>query len=292
MKRLHLLTSAAALLFAFSPLIAVAQDTTTTPTQQQNTQQKGITADAGQLIGKNVKDANGDDVGEIESVMVDKNGKVQSVIMDVSSWLQTQKLVNVPWGDLKMDENNDVIVTSLTKDQATALATYKYSDEALRGSVLTDKGQRYTAQSGTPGTPGVNGQPGQNDPTYTGSSTATTTGTNNNASALSRLTGDEAVTNTDGSVNMSQLLGLDVRNGQNENIGEVGEVILDKGGQVKGVVIDVGGFLGVGARPVFLGWNDIRLTQMSGKTVAMVEMSKDRLQNMPEYNKQNTNSSQ
>ncbi len=42
------------------------------------------------LIGKNVVDANGDTVGEIDSVMVGPNGKVKNVVLDVSGWLQSK----------------------------------------------------------------------------------------------------------------------------------------------------------------------------------------------------------
>src|SRR5262249_33956584 len=49
--------------------------------------------DAGKLVGKEVYDANGDKVGEIDSVMVDQGGKVNSVIIDVSGWLESEKLI-------------------------------------------------------------------------------------------------------------------------------------------------------------------------------------------------------
>jgi len=48
----------------------------------------------------------------------------------------------------------------------------------------------------------------------------------------------------------SKLIGLDVYNQQNEKIGDISEVLLDKSGKVDGVVIGVGGFLGMGQRDI------------------------------------------
>jgi sporulation protein YlmC with PRC-barrel domain len=48
----------------------------------------------------------------------------------------------------------------------------------------------------------------------------------------------------------SKLIGLDVYNEQNEKIGDINEILLDKSGKVGGVVIGVGGFLGMGQRDI------------------------------------------
>ncbi|QQA44858.1 PRC-barrel domain-containing protein [Pelagovum pacificum] len=44
-----------------------------------------------------------------------------------------------------------------------------------------------------------------------------------------------------------------------ESIGEADDVILDREGQVVGVTVDVGGFLGIGRKDVLLPLSDIRL---------------------------------
>jgi sporulation protein YlmC with PRC-barrel domain len=48
----------------------------------------------------------------------------------------------------------------------------------------------------------------------------------------------------------SKLIGLDVYNEQNEKIGDISEILIDKSGKVEGVVIGVGGFLGIGQRDI------------------------------------------
>jgi len=79
----------------------------------------------------------------------------------------------------------------------------------------------------------------------------------------------------------SHLIGLRVRNGANESIGEIDDVIVDRDGRVRQVVVSVGGFLGIGERKVALGWNQLRFD--ANRDVAMVNLTKDQLRAMPEY---------
>jgi sporulation protein YlmC with PRC-barrel domain len=48
----------------------------------------------------------------------------------------------------------------------------------------------------------------------------------------------------------SKLIGLNVYNDQNEKLGDISEILLDKSGKVEGVVIGVGGFLGMGRHDI------------------------------------------
>lgn len=49
-----------------------------------------------------------------------------------------------------------------------------------------------------------------------------------------------------GSWRTSKLVGLNVYNDSNESLGSINDLLADKSGDIKGVVIGVGGFLGVG----------------------------------------------
>ena len=52
----------------------------------------------------------------------------------------------------------------------------------------------------------------------------------------------------------SKLIGLNVYNEQNEKLGDINEILLDKSGKVEGVVIGVGGFLGMGEHDIKVEW--------------------------------------
>jgi sporulation protein YlmC with PRC-barrel domain len=56
----------------------------------------------------------------------------------------------------------------------------------------------------------------------------------------------------------SKVVGLKVYNNENESLGSINDLLMDKGGNIKAVVIGVGGFLGVGAHLVAVGFDKIK----------------------------------
>jgi sporulation protein YlmC with PRC-barrel domain len=262
--------SAAAMLFTPLALADSSNTQSTTATDTDVNANMGVSAvDAGKLIDKNVYDAKGDKVGDIESVIVDTNGKVQSVVLNVGGWLSTDKRISVPWKDLKSTSDGK-ITTSMTKEQADAAAGYAYKQDTLRGKVQTANGELFGTNAAT-GTAG-------------GAATTNTQMSSGNQSAdTSANVSGNPVRNADGSLNASQVIGLKVVNKNNEDIGKIGELVMGKDGRVSGVVVDVGGFLGIAAHPVLLDWKQVSLADNNGTTQATVDMSKDQLKQMPAY---------
>jgi hypothetical protein len=58
----------------------------------------------------------------------------------------------------------------------------------------------------------------------------------------------------------SKVVGLNVYNDKNENIGAINDLLMDKGGSIKAAVISVGGFLGMGSRLVALPYEKIKFS--------------------------------
>jgi hypothetical protein len=81
-------------------------------------------------------------------------------------------------------------------------------------------------------------------------------------------------------VHSDDLIGATVRNERNQNIGTVEALLISPDGKVAGVVLDVGGFLGVGARQVVVAMSQL---SMVGKDVRLIEGTKDTLQSLPPY---------
>jgi len=55
----------------------------------------------------------------------------------------------------------------------------------------------------------------------------------------------------------SKMLGLNVYNNDNEKIGDIAELVMDKNGKLEAVVIGAGGFLGIGERDVAVPYDQI-----------------------------------
>jgi sporulation protein YlmC with PRC-barrel domain len=56
----------------------------------------------------------------------------------------------------------------------------------------------------------------------------------------------------------SKLVGLSVYNDANESLGSINDLLMDKSGNIKGVVIGVGGFLGVGEHLVAMPFDKVK----------------------------------
>jgi sporulation protein YlmC with PRC-barrel domain len=56
----------------------------------------------------------------------------------------------------------------------------------------------------------------------------------------------------------SKLVGVDVYGSDNSKIGDINEVIVDRYGQAKAIVIGVGGFLGIGEKNVAIPWDKVQ----------------------------------
>jgi sporulation protein YlmC with PRC-barrel domain len=56
----------------------------------------------------------------------------------------------------------------------------------------------------------------------------------------------------------SKIVGLNVYNDNNENLGSINELLMDKNGSIKAVVVGVGGFLGVGEHLVAVPFEKIK----------------------------------
>lgn len=72
-----------------------------------------------------------------------------------------------------------------------------------------------------------------------------------------------------------------------DNIGKINEIVLSSSGQVRAVVIGVGGFLGLGEHDVAVTMNQVtfaRSTETPSKLYVVVNTSSDMLKTFPSYN--------
>ena len=79
------------------------------------------------------------------------------------------------------------------------------------------------------------------------------------------------------------ILGKNVRSVADEDMGRIVDILVSKDGQVRAVVIDFGGFLGVGSRKIAVDWTALRFPG-SGKLDRMtVDLTRDQVRVAPEY---------
>jgi hypothetical protein len=207
-------------------------------------------ADAKRLIGRTVKNAQNETVGEIKSIHLDASGRADAVMVSVGGFLGiAEREVKLEWKDLRIPGNGGVVTTHLGKEQIKALPEYLYKDPTYRGMVFGEMGIW---------------MPGHD----------------NLAHAATISTGDF---NVEGQISANAVIGATVRNTSRETVGKVVDAYLDDNGSVRVLVVSVGGFLGVGSRNVAVKWSDIRFTREGKSLVLLTDWTKDSLKGMPEY---------
>jgi sporulation protein YlmC with PRC-barrel domain len=83
------------------------------------------------------------------------------------------------------------------------------------------------------------------------------------------------------SADTRKLIGRNIKNMQNETIGEIEAIYLGADGKIDSVIAGVGGFLGINQREVRLAWSDLKIE--NGGEKVTVDMTKDQIKAMPPY---------
>jgi sporulation protein YlmC with PRC-barrel domain len=89
----------------------------------------------------------------------------------------------------------------------------------------------------------------------------------------------------------SKLIHMNVYNAQNEKIGDIKELMLDKNGKVSTVAIGVGGFLGMGERDVAVKFDQLKwsndppksASSAAGTTTGSAQSQANRDRNYPDH---------
>ena len=218
--------------------------------------------DSKALIGQDIVNANGDTVGEIENVVIDKDGAVKYVIAGVGGFLGVgEKHVALKWDALTITENGKHVVANVTKEQLEALPEHKVPETAKPGTVYSYDDDIKT-------------NPYMSDGGIAAAPSADTTGTTE--SAVEPAAGTPML-------QASDVIGANVKNPDGTSIGDVSEMIVQSNGSIEGIVVDVGGFLGIGAHPVLLGWNDLHFSGKADDPTVTTSLSKEQLTALPAY---------
>jgi hypothetical protein len=202
------------------------------------------------MIGRTVVNSSNEKVGEIESGLIDSDGRARYVVIGVGGFLGVgERAVAVRWDALSFADNNEKIVVSATKDQLFALPAHRFPGPSWKGKL-------YAYDDDLKANP------------YLADSAGTTMAT----------TGSAPATNA---VDTQKLIGRNIKNGSNDEVGAINSVLIDKGGSIKYVVVGVGGLFGFGQKQVALPWDVVTITENGEKVTANV--TKEQLKASPEY---------
>ena len=82
---------------------------------------------------------------------------------------------------------------------------------------------------------------------------------------------------------LESVLGREVRTSTDGDVGRIIDVLVDGRGRVEAVVIEFGGFLGIGTRKIAVDWSAVRFDAGGDRSVLPVEETHDQMRIAPEY---------
>ena len=164
---------------------------------------------------------------------------------------------------------------------AAALAALA-SASATAQTTMTDNPQNGTSAdkmspSGTPGTAA--------NPTTANPTTMAPANTPQTATQPVPKDGPSFIQVQSGDMLTSNIVGLDIYNSQNDDIGKVQDVAFDASKRVTGYILSVGGFLGMGTRYVAVNPDSLMVAYDAQNKVwkATMNATKDQLKSAPEF---------
>lgn len=276
-------------------------------TQAAATQQQPDQIDANELIGKDIHNAQGEDVGEVNSVILSQDGQVEAVVVGVGGFLgMGQRDVAISWDDLNVGPNGEEIVANVSREQLEQLPEYEFLEGQERGSAFQggdlagtpstpdSQGDRMAAAPAGEMNVGPAGEARSSDTAGTAAGTAAGAGAGAASGMAADTTRDSAAERTQdqaanaqamseiSEMSADEVIGRDVVNMSGEDVGEIEDIVLDQN-DAKFAVISVGGFLGIGDKSVAVSMDELKLGE--NDAILMSEATEEQLKDMPEYDK-------
>jgi sporulation protein YlmC with PRC-barrel domain len=240
---------------------------------------------ASNLIGETVYNGTGEDaenIGKVKDLVISPNGMVESLVIGVGGFLGLgEKNVAVSYGDADQAEQNGKrwLVVNASRDQLKTLPDFDRRAYDVAPVTAGDTSAPVTNNLAQAPTNGGGAMAPSNDKTAmapTEPDTMTTASTDK--SQLTRM--------PVGEIRSEELTGTTVYGSEDANVGKIGDVVLSGDGKVDAVIIDVGGFLGVGSKEVAVGMDNLAfMVDKSGKKYLYTNFTKDQLKAQPAYDK-------
>jgi sporulation protein YlmC with PRC-barrel domain len=252
------------------PALAVAQQQQ--QQQQQRHAQHAVTQiEANQfkvdrLAGTDIRNHDGDKIGTVDDVLLDKDGRVAAVIVSTGGVLGIgEKTVALKWDQLEVTRDSDDpdelrVRVAMSEDELENLPEF---DADVSRAVAQQQPQQ--RQERKERQVRQERQPQQRQAT---------------GETLTRLSAQQFT--------FDRLVGTDIQNQAGDDIGTVDDVVLERDGRVAAVVITTGGVLGIGEKTVALPWDRLDISRDQDdpeKYRVRTAMTEDELENLPEFDK-------
>ncbi|TPI65868.1 PRC-barrel domain-containing protein [Mesorhizobium sp. B2-8-9] len=214
------------------------------------------------IMGAAVYDSTADDatkIGDVNDIVLDKDGNAKLVVIGVGGFLGVGEK-NVAYDFSKLEWVNKKgdrwLVAKTTKDELKAQPNFdtKPYDTAAAPTAQTTNGQAANGKTDTTSTASID------------------------KSSLTEMPSDK--------ISAANLIGTNVYGADDAKVGEIGDVILTGDKKVDAIIVDVGGFLGIGEKKVAVAMENLKfMTDKYGNRYLYTNFTKDQLEAQTAYDK-------
>lgn len=206
-----------------------------------------------------------DDIGEVNDIVLSPTGQARGVLVDIGGFLgmgaHTVALDMSQIHLLRDDNNRRFVAVNSSKEEL-------------------EKAPEYTR----PQTPPVTADnSAMNNTGMMGTTAANGAGT---GMATRPNFEREGFMNADyEDLTAEQLQGATVYGGKDENVGEVGQLLLSPDGRIDRAIVDIGGFLGMGVHQVALDYDEMQVmtNEDNSEVRVYIDQTREQLEARPEY---------
>lgn len=227
-----------------------------------------------------------EDIGEINDVILSREGAAEAVLVDIGGFLgMGERQVAVDMGAIRFvaddataeDLEDFFLVMNANQADLEGAPEYVSPNETADAEAAAPAATDTTATTMAPAATEM-------DATDT-AATDPAMGPAGDGMTTDAMTREGYVAFDNATLTAERLEGATVYDSTDASIGDVSELVLDANGQITNAIVDVGGFLGIGAKPVSLTLEQLQILQEDGgdDIRVYVPMTKEQLEGLPTY---------
>lgn len=276
---------------------AIAQDTTA-PAESTVTAPASILASgytvtdkdnlATEIIGKQVyssEAADAEHIGDVNNLVIGENGEIAAVVIGVGGFLGIgEKNVAVNYSELQWvvaEDNTERFVLPTSKEALETAPDFRAEDRTPPPDAAPASNDAMAPADNNAMAPADNNAMAPEDAAPADNATVST-----DDKTMAPVTGPiDRATLTDAPLTAEDLIGTNAYGPADEHLGAIGDVILGQDAKtVEGVIIDFGGFLGIGTKPVAVAIENLRYAiDANNNKYLFVNVTRDQLDKAPAY---------
>jgi len=234
------------------------------------------------IIGETVYNGTGDDaqnIGSVNDIVLSKEGKAQSLVIGIGGFLGLgAKNVTYDFNKAQWAEKNGDrwLVAQTTKEELQAQPDFnrKAYDPVPATTASNEPAATAPAETTAPAAAPTD---------KTAQAPAATAPDQTKTAAIDKSTLTEMPM---GEIRGEDLKGATVYGANDAKVGEIGDVVLTSDKKTDAVIVNVGGFLGIGEKEVAVGLDNLKfMTDKDGKKYLYTTFTKEQLEAQPAYDK-------